>query len=408
MPALAVSSRLQMAYLQETTFGTVPVAGNYRNLRITGESLNFDYSKEESKEIRADRQTAGATTTDANAAGSINFHMQYAEYDQLMAGALQNTWTVFGTNGVGATFSATFTATTITASVATTGTSLFTLLAKGQWFKLVAPTHANDGKILRVSTTVAPTSTIITLDANTPAAVGAGVANCTVSAARLTNGITAPSFSVEKQFTDIGQFLTFRGMTVGKMDLNFSAASLTDGSFEFMGKDVQQGTATKLPGTVVPSYTYDIQNSVRGVGQMWENGAPIASTFVKSITLSANNNLRGQKAIGNLGNIGIGSGDLNTSGTIEIYFADATIFNRFLTDTYTSLIVGTQDNAAGTGNGYVVTLPRVLLMNAKIVAQGENQDIMASFDYSAFSDDANADASLRKTIIIDRTGAAVV
>lgn len=405
---LAVTSRVQMAYIQESVFGTVPGAGNYKNLRITGESLNFDYSKDESKEIRSDRQTSGASTTDANATGGINFHFQYAEYETLMQGALQNSWAVYGTNGVGTTFSGTYAVGSITAGAAPVGSSDFTTLKKGQWIKIVAPTHGNDGKIVRISTITAPTTTVITLDTNTPILVGGPIANSAISTARLSNGTTQFSYSIEKQFLDITQFLTFRGMNVNKMTVNFAAAALTDGSFEFMGKDAQIGVATKLPGTATASYSFDIQNSVRGVGQLWENGAPIASTFVKSISVSVNNNLRGQKAVGNLGNIGIGSGDLNVTGSMEVYFADTTIFNRFLTDTYTSLIIGTQDNTTGTGNGYVISLPRVLLMNAKIIAQGENQDIMASFDYSAFSDDANADVTLRKTIFIDRTGVAVV
>lgn len=408
MPTLGVSSRLQMAYIAETTFGTVPGAGNFKNLRITGESLNFDVSKESSKEIRADRQTSGATSVDANAAGAINFHFQYAEYEGLMAGVMQNTWSVYGTNGVGTTFSATFATGSITAGAAPTGSSDFTTLKKGQWIKVNAPANANDGKIVRISTATAPTTTVITLDANTPLTAGGPIAGSSVAAARLTNGTTQQSFSIEKQFNDIVQFLTYRGMTPNKMSLNFSAASLTDGSFEFMGKDLQQGGVTKLPGTAVSSYSFDIQNAVRGVGQLWENGAPLTSTFVKSITLAVSNNLRAQKAVANFGAVGIGSGDFEVSGTMEVYFADATIFNRFLSDTYTSLILGSQDLSSGLGNGYVFSLPRVLLMNAKIVAQGENQDVMVSFDYAAFSDDTNADATLRKTLFIDRVGVAVV
>lgn len=407
MPALASSSRVQLSYIKETVFGTTPGAGNGRNLRITGESLNFDYSKESSKEIRADRQTGGATTVDATAAGSINFHMQYAEYDGLMEAALQGTWSVFGTNGVGATFAGTFVVgppSTITAGAATTGSSLFTLLQAGQWFRLTAPTHANDGKLCRVSTTIAPSSTVITLDPSTPLVAGTGVANCTVSTARLTNGVAQNSFSIEKSFTDIVQFLTFRGMTVNKMNLNFAAASLTDGSFEFMGKNVVRNAATQLPGSATASYSYDIQNSVRGVGQLWEGGIPLASTFVKSMSLALNNNLRGQKAVANLGNVGIGSGDLQFTGSLEVYFADGAIYDKFINDTYTSLIVSTQDTA---GNGYVFSLPRVLLMNGRVVAQGENQDVMATFDFEAFADDANATAALRKTIFVDRVGAAV-
>lgn len=401
---LAVTSRVQMGYIKEAVFGVIP-AGNYRYLRLTGESLNFDYSKEESKEIRADRQQGGASTVDAMAAGSINFHLQYAEYDGFLEGALQSTYTVHGVAGVGAAFTGTFAATTITASVATSGASIFTSLQAGQWFRLVAPSNANDGKLFRVSTSVAPSTTVITVDASTVLAVGTGVVNCTVATSRMTNGTVQPSFSIEKQFLDLPQFLTYRGMTVNKMNLNFAASSLTDGSFEFMGKDLApRGTVTKLPGTPVASYTFDIQNAVRGVGNLWEGGLPVTSTFVKSLSMAINNNLRGQKAIANLGNVGIGTGDVQVTGSIEVYFADGVIFDKFLADTYTSLIVSTTDTA---GNGYVVSLPRVMLMNGKIVAQGENQDVMATFDYSSFADDTNATVALRKTIFLDRVGVAV-
>lgn len=407
MTALAATSRVSIGFIQESAYGTVPGAGNYKYLRMTGESLNYDVSKESSKEIRSDRQNGGATTVDAQAAGSINFHFQYAEYETLMAGALQSAWTVFGVNGVGATFTGTFVVgppSTITASVATSGASDFTTIQKGQWIKLSAPTHGNDGKIVRVSLTTAPTTTVITLDSNTPLLVGAGVANCTVATARLVNGTTQNSYSIEKQFNDITQFLTFQGMTVSKMNLSFASAAITDGSFEFMGKTVTRATSTALPGTPVASYTYDIHNAVRGVGQLWEGGSPLTSTFVKSMTMALNNNLRGQKAIGNLGNVGIGTGDIELTGTCEVYFADGTIYDKFLADTYTSIIISSVDTS---GNGYVITLPRVCLMNAKIVAQGENQDIMASFDYACYADDTNAVSALRKTVFIDRVGVAV-
>lgn len=407
MPALAVTSRVSIGYIQESTYGTTPGAGNYKYLRMTGESLNYDISKETSKEIRSDRQNGGATTVDGQAAGSINFHMQYAEYEGLIAGALQNTWTIHGTNGVGTTFSGTFVVgppSTITAGAAPTGANAFTTLQRGQWFKLTAPTHGNDGKIVRVSTTVDPTATVITLDTNTALLVGAGVANCTIATARLTNGTTQPSFSIEKQFNDITQFLTFKGMTVNKLNLNFASAAIIDGSFEFMGKNAVRNVTTQLPGTPVASYTYDIHNAVKGVGQLWEGTAPLTSTFVKSLTMAVNNNLRGQKAIANLGNVGIGAGDIEITGTVEVYFADGTIYDKFLNDTYTQIILSTVDTS---GNGYVITLPRVCLMNGKIVAQGENQDIMATFDYACYADDTNSVAGLRKTIFIDRVGVAV-
>jgi hypothetical protein len=405
MPTLASSGRAQLAYIKESVYGTTPGAGNGRFLRQTGESLNFDLSKEDSKELRSDRQTSGATTVDAGVSGGFNFHVQYAEYDQLIEGALQNTYTVFGTNGVSATATITFATGTLTASVATAGSSDWSTLQRGQWFRVNAPGNAaNDGKFYRVHSTTPPTTTVITLDPSTPATAAAAVANCTIATSRVSNGTTLMSFTMEKSFTDVTQFFTYRGCGVNKMSLNFASGAIADGSFDFMGKDAIRGAVTALPGATAASQTYEIQNGVRGIGHLWENGAPITSTSIKSMTMELNNNLRGQKALGTLGNIGLGVGDFDVSGTMEAYFADGTQFDRFLNDTYTSITVGIKDTS---NNGYVFQLPRVLLMGAKVVAGGKNQDIMATFDYMAFADTANAVAALQKTMFIDRCGAAV-
>lgn len=400
----ASTSRVQLRYMKEATFGVTPVTGNGRKLRMVGESLNYDLTKDASKEIRADRQVAGATTVDAQAAGGVNFHMQYAEYDQLIEGALMSTFTAFGTNGVGATFTMTATTTTITASVATSGSSIFTSLQPGQWFRLTAPSDPNDGLWLRNSLSVAATTTVITLDASTPAVAAVGVANCKLATSRLTNGITEASFSMEKEFADVVQFFTYTGMEVSKMTVNFAAAALTDGSFDFMGKKAVRNTATQMPGTVTASNTYEIQNGVRGIGQLWEGTVPLSGTYVKTLTLVVDNSLRGQKALGNLGNVGIGAGDFKGTGTMEVYFASGTQYDKFLNDTYTQIIVACQDSS---GYGYVLTAPRVLLTKAKLVAGGKNQDAMLQFDIEFFSDDANAAAALQKTLFIDRLGPAV-
>lgn len=402
---IATTSRAQLRRIPEVTFGVTPVAGNSWNLRTTGESFNFDVKKESSKELRDDRQIGYVVPVSAGGTGGFNFHLNYGEYDPEIASTLQSTFAVFGTNGVGATFTGTFTATTITASVATSGASIFTSLALGQWFRVVAPGGLNNGKILRVSTTVAPTTTVITLDAGTPASVEAGISLCTVGTSRISNGVTQTSFTYEKQFPDVTQFFSFPGMTPGKMMLNFVAASLTDGSFEFMGKSGARAAVTVMPGTAVASRTGEIMNGATGVGQLFEAGVALTTTFIKSLNLTVDNVQRSQEAIGAFGYVGIGSGTLDVKATMEVYFSDGALFDKFLANTYTSLTVGSLD---ALGNGYIMTLPRVNLMSAKIVAGSKDQDLMASFEIMALADDANAVPALRKTIFFDRIGTALV
>lgn len=399
----ASTNRVQLRYIPETTYNVTPVVGNPKNLRMTGESLDFTRTKESDKEIRDDRQMSTTTTVDAQAGGDVKVHFQYGEYDTLFAALMQDSWTVFGTNGVGATFTADFTATTITASVATSGTSLFTNLQKGQWFRLLAPSNANNGKLLRVSPTTAPTSTVITLDPNTPAVVGSTVANCAVQTSRLTNGVTMPSFTLERAMSDVSQFMAYRGMCVSKFATSFSAGSLNDATFTFMGSGFKRDTATTLPGTPTASLTYDITNSVSGVGNIWKGGTAIPES-IKTMTLDIDNALRGQKAIGVLGNAGIGVGTFMVKGSLEVYFANGSMYDDFANDAYTSISLSVKDAA---GNGYVISLPRVQLTSAKVQAGSRDADLMASFEYQAYADLTNATQALRKTIFMDRVGAAV-
>ena len=403
--ALANTSLAQVRRIKEATFGVTPVAGNGGNLRVTGESFNFDVKKEESKELRADRQIGYVVPVSAGATGGFNFHLSYGEYDPEMESALQSAFTVYGTNGVGTAFEGTFTATTIVPTVNPSGSSAFTGLVRGQWFRLDSTSGPNKGKFFKVSSTVTPTAGLITLDASTPAVVSSNEAGCVIQTSRLTNGIAQTSFTYEKEYPDVGQFFAFKGMTPGKMMLNFVAAALTDGSFEFMGKNSVRGSSTIMPGVTAASRTGEIQSGATGVGQLWEGGAPLTSTFIKSLNLTLDNVQRSQEAIANYGYVGIGSGTLAVTATMEAYFANGDLYDKFLNNVYTSVTVGTQDPA---GNGYILTLPRVNIKTAKVVAGAKDQDLMASFELAALSDDANSIPALRKTLFIDRVGAAVV
>lgn len=402
---LASSSATQVRYIPEATFGVTPVAGNPLNLRVTGESLSYEISKQASNEINATRTISSMIPTGASAAGDLNGEMQYREYDRFMESTLQSTFTVYGTAGVGTTFTADFTATTITASVAPTTTSALTLLKRGQWFRLTTG-GANNGKLFRVSTSVSPTSTVITLDAGTPATVASSVATCSVQTRRLSHGTTQTSYTIEKNMTDVGVFEAFTGMTPSKMSIALASGSLSTINFSFMGKQAAMATATTLPGTPVASYNFDIQSGVTGTScQVWEGGVPLTSTFVKSVSLDYDNALRGQDALCSLGYVGIGSGTIALTGSMSIYFADKTIFDKFVANTNTSLIFSTMD---GSGNGYVFSMPVVNISSYQVTAGGKDADLMAEVQFTALRDAANADATLQKVVFIDAFGSAAL
>lgn len=406
---LASSSRVQLRYIKETVWGETPIAGNPRNLRITGESLNYSVSKEVSEEINADRASTSQIPVSAEASGTTNHELSYAEYDEFMSGTLQNPWTVYGTNGVGTTFGVDIAAGTITADAAPVGTSALTNLAVGQWFTLanLAPSSPNYRKAFRVHPTTAPTTTVITLDPATPGVVEAGVAGVAVANARLTNGVTQPSYTIEREMGDVTEFFAFRGMTPSSMTLSVSSGSRTTIDFDFMGRDAVRGTnATTLPGAPVASYAYDIMSGVSGTTcALLVNGAPLAGTFINSISLTYDNALRMQNALCSLGAVGIGAGTISATADVEIYFNNgAAFYDEFLENENVSLTFTTFDT---NGNGYIWTLPKVNIGTYDVAASGRDQDLLASISTTALLDNANPNPALRKVIFIDRVGAAV-
>lgn len=404
---LASSSLVQVRYIKESVFGTTPVAGNPKNLRITGESLQFSLSKSSSDEINAYRAVTSMIATSAEASGSLNAEMQFGEYDDLMAGVLQSTWGAFGTNGIGVAFSATLTGTTITASAPTVGTSLFTLLKAGQWFTLDGTGTANDGKMFRVSKVTPPTSTVITLDTGTPATPGGPYAATVLKVSRLSNGTTQPSYTIERASTDTSEFFAFRGMTPSSLKLSISSGSLSTMEFAFMGRDAVAANATTLPGVPVASQAFPIMSGVSGTAcALWAKGAPLAGTFVNSISLSYDNTLRAQSAICSLGSVGIGSGTINVTADLEVYFASGRAFyDEFLSNANMEIAFTAFDTQ---GNGYIFTLPQANISSYSLNAGGKDQDLMASISVTGLLDLGNADAALRKVMFIDRVGAALV
>lgn len=400
---LASSSLAIVRAIKEAVFGVTPVAGNPDTLRVIGESLDFAISKETSQEINNSRGSSSMIPVGASASGGISAELSYQDHDDLIESTLQGTWAAMGTNGVTTSITMAFTATTMTASVAPTGSSALTLLQPGQWFR-VQSAGANSGKILRVHPITAPTTTVITLDASTPAIVSASEA-CTLQSSRLTHGTTQTSFTLERQNSDIGVFLSYLGMTPSKMSVSCASGSRSQITFDFMGKSAMEFATTSLPGSPVAYSAYDIHSGVSGAtNAVWMDGVPVTGTYVKSVTLNFDNSLRVQDALGTLGAVGIGSGTIQCSLSVQVYFQSKDLFTKYRQNTNSSLIFASTDAA---GNGYVFTAPKTNISTYKSNASAKDQDQMVDLELTALLDTGNAVAGLRRLLFIDRIGTAV-
>lgn len=390
----AISDRVVLAVKPEAVFGTIPVAGNNYLLRFMSESLTYGVKTVQSAEITGDRQIRDLIAVDADVTGDLGFELQYGEHDPLLAYALAGTFgNLAGTTGDTGVITVTVTlANTITASAGTP----FQNLAVGQWFRLSGMVNAQNNNLFQV-VTIAPT--IITVAA---AALINETATATakVQASRLINGSTLTTFDVERKNSDLNLLECFRGNCVNGVDLSLKIGAIMQGTAHVMGKDAMpmQGT-TRLPGTPTPSLTNAVMNAVSNVSNIYEGGALLTSTYLQSLDIKTNANIRSLKAIGNFGAVAMNLGQFDVQVSFTGYLADSTIYNKFINGTATSLSFRLTDSV---GNAYVVTIPYGKYQTATRPTGGKNQDVILSATIQALKDPVTG-----VSMIIDRCGVAV-
>lgn len=182
--------------------------------------------------------------------------------------------------------------------------------------------------------------------------VAALYADTTDLAAGITNGVTEHSFTIEKSFPNVPFYQVFSGVHINTLSLNIQGNSTITGSFDLLGTGYESGTTTIADSTIAASTgnifnSYDL--SIR------ENGIEIGIGL--SLALNINNNLQAAFALGDDEAKEVIDGRCIVDGTIQIYFEDATIYDKFKNDTESSIEVDLKDTLGAVQ--YTIELPRI-------------------------------------------------
>jgi len=194
----------------------------------------------------------------------------------------------------------------------------------------------------------------------------------------VTNGVTTSFFSIEKEFTDVpGAFNLYQGMVVSTMSLEIAAGAVATGSFSFIGKNEQSNIVSLGTVDALELSTNPVMTGIEDTNAILENGVLFAAT---QLSLAVENNLRARPLIGVLGADSIGAGVVTITGTLQSYFNNIGIIQRYL-DFETSSIAFLATDAGG--NVYVYDLPKVKYSSGQKVAGGQNSDIIADMEFTA-------------------------
>jgi len=241
-------------------------------------------------------------------------------------------------------------------------------------------------------TIVSLTDDTLVLDRAVPAIAAGGP--ITIKGSMLRNpgnsaDITPQSASIETGFQDVSQFFTVDGLRCGGIEMEVAAGSIVTGQSTLMGRATKRASTEKLTGaayTALEAPATEVVSATANVGALTVNGVEQA-TAINSIQFSIEGNLRNQQAIGSKFPVGIAAGRLNLTGTIEAYFADGEMYDRFINHETVSLTFPIIDQDKNT---YYFTIPAFKVTSDPIAPGGLDQDVMESLEFSAFRDATTA------------------
>jgi hypothetical protein len=191
------------------------------------------------------------------------------------------------------------------------------------------------------------------------------------------------------------QYTAFQDCQINTLSFDIQSNTLANMSIGVMGLQAAVST-TQTAGASYAAYDLGNQFDTNGASLEFKTlaGVPINVT-AQSFSLSLDNQMRGQQAVGNLYNVGNASGRFKSTMSASIYFRNTDLFNDFKNNVGLQVIVTLTDDL---GNFYKFAMENVKVTSYDIAAGGADQDLIASVELQAFP----KTASPYKTLTVTR------
>jgi hypothetical protein len=210
----------------------------------------------------------------------------------------------------------------------------------------------------------------------------------------LTNGLTRRSATFELSYGGMSPavFHAYKGMVCDRLSLTIAARQKVTGSVSLLGNKPTAGTTTAFTGTAVAATTTPIANAVGHVTAITEGGSALGT--VLGLDLEVANNLTVDPIVGSADPYDIGLGQVAVSGTLRMYFANATHYGKFLANTASALAL---EFAVG-GDTYALTLANIEYTDGNPEIPGNNQPVTVPLAFRAFDAGSGTVISIARTL----------
>lgn len=358
-------------YARETAWGETPNGTKtLKELNITGESLDVVKEAAPSEAIHSHRGVGQMVKTGLAARGGINTEFAMADYNDWLESLLATTWVTATETVTG----------TVAGQVITISGTFSAAIQKSRYIKIaLAATSGNNG----IKKVVSWTTNTVTLAAGSLSGSDASdVMEMTYN--YLINGNVVTSYLVERKYgnLDTPHFIYWTGMMIDSAAFSMGSKAKVGVNWNFIGESPVSSASTGGSGSPTAKPTSVILTTNANVGTIYENGSAIV-VDVSSLNQTISNGLRERPALGYDATLKPGLGNFEASGTLEAYFSDKALLDRFLNHSDSILEYSMSTSAPTLLNFY---MPKIKLTTGNAPITGRSADIMQSLGFYALPD----------------------
>lgn len=169
-------------------------------------------------------------------------------------------------------------------------------------------------------------------------------------------GTTYHSFTGERKHTDVSDKPYFRhtGLEVGKASFKVTKDSFVEATFSLMGQD-ENDYATAISGATYGAI--DTSNSPFDSFTCTLNEGGSSIQVVQDFTIDIDNKLEEKRVVGSRLALRPAKLFSDVQGSVQVYFENAALFDKFKASTFTSMSLALTDSA---GNALAISIPKLL------------------------------------------------
>lgn len=371
------ANRKRISIVQESSYGVTPTSPTMHVLETTGQSLRDIIGYQQSQTIRNDANVRDAVRLSKSAGGGLPCEFVFPTVNEALwyqiRAAMRTTESAAVVNGNDFTL----TSGAVTC-VRATGSWITDGFAVGDIVKLFTLVAA-DNRWAKVTAVVALTLTLQLGDGDTWSTNHAAGTCAIARGARMTNGTTDYSFSIEVASPDITKYQLFTGQVVEGMSLSVADQAITQCGFTYQGSDSTR-VGTEISGATYQSPTANAVMDSIGVPHFYLGGA---SFDCKSFGIDINNNLGPRTKVGTLGATSMRRGQFGATGRVQAYHQTFTEMDAYATNTPSDMWFVLVDSSA---QSFAVSMPQMKWTDIAAPTRGINQDDYLEGTFSAYLD----------------------